>query len=57
MGPHMEQKWAVLAPSAGKVSSWKSMARAGSRPRANWSLQRNSKRAFEMALSRSWAAG
>jgi len=22
-GPHMEQKWAVLAPSCGSVSSWK----------------------------------
>jgi hypothetical protein len=22
LGPHMEQKWAILAPGAGRVSSW-----------------------------------
>ena len=57
VGPHIEQKCAVFAPSAGRVSSWNSIARAGSRPRANWSRQRNSKRAFERALSRICAAG
>src|ERR1700686_2267837 len=34
-GPHMEQKWAVLAPSCGRVSSWNSRARSGSRLRLN----------------------
>ena len=28
-GPHIEQKWAVLAGSAGKVSSWNSRAVSG----------------------------
>src|SRR5258708_6240765 len=28
-GPHMEQKWAVLAPSCGRVSSWNSRAGTG----------------------------
>lgn len=57
LGPHMEQKWATLAPSAGRVSSWNSLAFQGSRERLNWSSQRNSKRAFERALSRIWAPG
>ena len=50
----------VRAPSrlpAGNVSSWKARAVSGSRPRLNWSSQRNSKRAFESALSRAWAPG
>ncbi len=34
-GPHMEQKWAVLAGAAGKVSSWYERARSGSSDRAN----------------------
>ena len=29
-GPHIEQKCATLAPSAGSVSSWKARARSGS---------------------------
>ena len=29
-GPHMLQKWAVLAPSCGRVSSWNSRAVSGS---------------------------
>ena len=56
-GPHMLQKWAVLAPSAGNVSSWYSRAVSGSRLRLNWSSQRNSNRALLSALSRSCAPG
>src|SRR4051794_32294434 len=56
-GPHIEQKWATLAPSAGRVSSWKSLAVSGSSDRWNWSLQRNSNRAFDRASSRFWAPG
>ena len=44
-GPHIEQKCAVLAGSAGSVSSWNSRAVSGSSDSANWSFQRNSKRA------------
>ena len=47
----MEQKWETLAALSGKVSSWKSFAVSGSSERLNWSSQRNSKRAFESALS------
>jgi len=32
-GPHMEQKWASFAPSAGRVSSWNSRAVSGSSER------------------------
>ena len=56
-GPHMEQKWATLADSLGRVSSWNSRALSGSRPRLNWSSQRNSKRALDKALSRICAPG
>ena len=45
-GPHMEQKCATLLLSLGRVSSWNSRAVSGSRPRLNWSCQRNSKRAL-----------
>ena len=34
-GPHMEQKWAALAPSGGRVSSWYSCASSGSRLKLN----------------------
>ena len=57
LGPHIEQKWAVLAGSAGRVSSWYSCAVTGSRPSPNWSRQRNSKRALDSASSRSVAPG
>ena len=56
-GPHIEQKWAVLAGSAGSVSSWKASAVTGSSDSANWSRQRNSNRALDRASSRSWAPG
>jgi hypothetical protein len=56
-GPHMLQKWATLAPSAGRVWSWNSLAFSGSSESANWSSQRNSKRALDRALSRIWAPG
>src|SRR5690606_40711874 len=56
-GPHMEQKCATLADSLGSVSSWKARAVSGSRPRLNWSSQRNSKRALDRALSRICAPG
>ncbi len=56
-GPHIEQKCAVLAGSAGRVSSWKARAVSGSRARSNWSCQRNSKRASERASSQAWAPG
>ncbi|CKT20526.1 Uncharacterised protein [Mycobacterium tuberculosis] len=56
-GPHIEQKCAVLAGSAGRVSSWNSRAVSGSSDSANWSFQRNSKRAVLKASSRSWARG
>jgi hypothetical protein len=55
LGPHMEQKWESLAPSWGRVSSWKARAVSGSIERSNWSCQRNSKRARERASSRSRA--
>ena len=51
-GPHMEQKCATFAPSAGSVASWNLRAVSGSSARLNWSSQRNSKRAFESASSR-----
>jgi len=38
-GPHIEQKWAIFAPSAGSVSSWNSRAVSGSSERLNWSSQ------------------
>lgn len=44
-GPHIEQKWATLWASFGKVWSWYSRAFSGSRPILNWSIQRNSNRA------------
>src|SRR5206468_4036013 len=56
-GPHMEQKWAVFAGSAGSVSSWYDRAVSGSSDRLNWSTQRNSKRALDSASSHSWAPG
>jgi hypothetical protein len=56
-GPHMEQKCADFAPSCGSVSSWNERAFSGSRPRLNWSSQRNSKRALLSALSRYCAPG
>src|SRR5690606_14476154 len=56
-GPHIEQKWAVLAGSAGSVSSWSSRAVSGSRARLNWSSHRNSKRASDRASSHSCAPG
>ena len=37
LGPHMEQKWAVLAGSWGSVASWNNLAVTGSRDRLNWS--------------------
>jgi hypothetical protein len=43
LGPHIKQKWAVLAPSAGSVWSWK--VSAISSERLNWSRRRNSKQA------------
>ncbi len=52
-GPHIEQKCAVLAPSAGRVWSWYCSAVSGSSDRLNWSRQRNSKRARLSASSRS----
>src|SRR4029450_10167271 len=39
-GPHIEQKWATLWASLGRVSSWKARAVAGSGGRMNWALQR-----------------
>ena len=51
LGPHIEQKWATLAPSAGSVSSWKARAVTGSSERLNWSSQRNSNRALLNASS------
>src|SRR5437899_139161 len=56
-GPHIEQKWAVLAPSAGRVSSWYDRAVSGSSDSSNWSAQRKSKRALERASSQAWAPG
>src|SRR5712691_7349107 len=53
----IEQKWASLAPSAGRVSSWNSRAGSGSSERLNWSSQRNSKRALLSASSHSRARG
>ena len=49
-GPHIEQKWAVFAGSAGSVSSWYSRAVSGSSDSANWSCQRNSKRALRQRV-------
>ena len=37
LGPHMEQKWAVLAGSCGSVASWNRRAVTGSSDRWNWS--------------------
>ena len=56
-GPHMLQKCDCLAASAGRVSSWKSREVVGSSDRLNWSAQRNSKRALDIALSRICAPG
>src|SRR5690349_10620707 len=57
LGPHMLQKWAVLAPSAGRVWSWYCSAVSGSSDRLNWSRQRNSNRARLSASSWRRAAG
>src|SRR3954467_7142755 len=57
LGPHIEQKWAVLAPSAGRVWSWNASAVSGSSDRLNWSRQRKSKRARDSASSHAFAAG
>src|SRR4051812_49894240 len=57
LGPHMLQKWAVLAPSAGGGWAGDCSAVSGSRLRVNWSRQRNSKRARLRAASWSLAAG
>src|SRR6476646_9708666 len=57
LGPHIEQKCAVLAPSAGSVWSWNASAVSGSRLRLNWSRQRNSKRARDKASSCSRVGG
>jgi hypothetical protein len=35
LGPHMEQKWAVLAGAAGSVASWYARAVSGSSARLN----------------------
>jgi hypothetical protein len=51
LGPHMLQKCAIWAPSAGSVSSWYASAVTGSSARLNWSRQRNSKRALLSVLS------
>jgi hypothetical protein len=56
-GPHIEQKCAVFAGSAGSVSSWNDRAVSGSSDRLNWSVHRNSKRALDNASSQSWAPG
>src|SRR3954471_3709531 len=68
LGPHIEQKCAVLAPSAGSVWSWNASAVSGSSDRLNWSRQRKSKRArlnasswaradgWPLARSAAWAA-
>src|SRR6185312_722161 len=57
LGPHIEQKCAVLAPSAGRVWSWYCSAVSGSSDRLNWSRQRNSNRARLSASSCNRAAG
>ena len=57
LGPHIEQKWAVLAGSAGSVSSWYARAVSGSSDSSNWSCQRNSKRALDRASSQHLGAG
>jgi hypothetical protein len=51
-GPHIEQTWAVLAGSAGSVSSWNDRAVSGSTDSANWSFQRNSNLAVDSVSSR-----
>ena len=56
-GPHMLQKWALLAGSLGSVASWNTRAVSGSRLRLNWSYQRKSKRAALSASSHSCALG
>jgi hypothetical protein len=55
--PHMEQKWATLAPSDGKVSSWKDMAIIGSNDKANRSIHKNSNLALLNASSQAQAYG
>lgn len=54
LGPHMEQKCAVLPPSAGSVSSWYDRAVGGSRARLNWSFHLNSKRALDKVSSHTY---
>src|SRR5712692_3927781 len=56
-GPHIEQKCDVFAESCGRVSSWNDLAVSESSERLNWSSQRNSKRAFDNALSRACVPG
>src|SRR5207247_9489065 len=56
-GPHIEQKCAVFAGSAGSVSSWNDRAVSGSSERLNWSSQRNSNLAFDNASSQPCAPG
>ena len=41
LGPHMLQKWAVLAGSWGRVASWNRRAVTGSKDRLNWSYHLN----------------
>lgn len=43
LGPHMEQKWAVLAGSWGSVASWNRRAVTGSSDRWNWSYLQSHK--------------
>ena len=51
LGPHMEQKWAVLAGSCGRVASWNSRAVTGSSDRLNWSyLQRRHPMSVQIIL-------
>ena len=53
----MLQNAALLAGSCGSVASWYARAVTGSSDSANWSCQRNSKRARESARSQSAARG
>ena len=56
-GPHMEQKCATFAPSAGSVASWNLRAVSGSSESSNWSSQRNSKRALRERVVAQLRAG
>ena len=55
-GPHMEQKWAVLAGSWGSVASWNSLAVTGSSDRLNWSYLHKHTYAIRVTHSRMQAA-